>query len=156
MSYYYDVHGLAYEVWSVTKPIESYTLVPHDPELDRAVIERARKLITIYEGPRNKVGERTGRSYPLSKNWFRSYRGPASKLMETTRSWFGHVCGVRADKALWTTFKKIKEGPRGLSPKGMKSAWLPLNTRATNEFHGPCGCCLPRQHLLPGSGLPLL
>jgi hypothetical protein len=130
---YYDLHSLGYDLYSVVKVDGRYKEVEHSAEHDRPVIERAKELIKVCEGVRNKLGTKTNRQDPLSKKWFEKQRRLGKSIMKTTSNWFGpQGLNVPVKSALWTTHKSLRD--RGLYPPSYKRAFQPMNTRATNAF----------------------
>jgi hypothetical protein len=130
---YLDIHGLTYDLKSVVKAGDRYELVEWDPDLDGAIIEKARELISIYEGPANNIGWKTGRSQPLSKNWYLRNRKLGRQVMQATKDWLRRRARATASEAIWTVFKPIYNEGRN-APAGYKKSWLSTTTRATNEY----------------------
>ncbi len=101
-------------------------------QVDEAAIKaKLRKLISIYEGPMNKVGDQTGKEHPLSSSWYdRASPETLSGLQVSTGNYFKRVAGTASRFNAWTTFKKVK--PQ-LSGKPYSKGFLPNNLRATND-----------------------
>jgi hypothetical protein len=130
---YFDIHGLDYQRHSVMKDGDQYRLAPWNSDLDREQIERARGLINLYEGPANDIGWQTGKSHPLSKNWYLKNRKLARQIMKSTYNWFQRRAKAGQIEALWTVFKPIYNDGR-LAPQGFKKSWASTTTRATNAY----------------------
>jgi hypothetical protein len=133
---FFEIYYMDFDRFSVSKqPDGRYGLVPHNPELDRPFIEAARKLIKLHRGPQNDIGKPDGRQQPLSVNWWSDRSGKNKQkqkvAMSVTRSWLRSV-GATAGTTIWTALKDALK--RGLSPKDFTSAFIPLNTRATNLY----------------------
>ncbi len=130
---YLDIHGLAYSLKSVAKDGDRYRLIDWDPELDRVVIEKARELISVYEGSANDIGWQTGKSKPLSKTWFLKNRKLGRQVMKAACNWFKRRAEVGVAEALWTVFKPVY-GDGRMAPNGFKKAWVSSTTRSTNAY----------------------
>jgi hypothetical protein len=128
---YYDLHDLSYERLSVVKEDGIYRTVAHSPEHDRPIIEAARNLIRVYDGTKNSVGVKNGKSFPLSRSWWKTYRKQGRKLMDSTSQWFKRL-PVDSTRAIWTVHKSVLESK--LFPRGFKEAHVTMNTRATNAY----------------------
>ncbi|HZJ99425.1 MAG TPA: hypothetical protein VFC79_05445, partial [Tissierellaceae bacterium] len=126
--YYYDFHGLTYEKYQ----IEDWKVVEYDKTREIKQIQRMAKLIDIYDGRMNSIGED---KYSLSLNWFNNdddYKTLQGILKSNLLNWFNNINRkVPAKHRLWTTFKDHKNGTRG---KGYASRFISLNVRATNEY----------------------
>lgn len=62
--YYYDINGIEYELYAVVKDNDSYKLMQHSRQFDKAKKDVLRHKIKIYEGDLNKIGDDY---YALSK-----------------------------------------------------------------------------------------
>ncbi len=48
--YYYDIHGIEYELYAVVKDNHSYKLMQHNKQFDKAKKDKLKNKIRIYEG----------------------------------------------------------------------------------------------------------
>ena len=123
MKYYFDMHDIKYEKYT----IEDNKLVLHKNKKPYNKSE-LRKLINIYEGNLNIVGDK---DTALSVNWLKNYPGLKSKLKNNVYNYFKHIQNAKAHTIIWTTFKSSK---KALSGSGYTRRFIPCNTRATNEY----------------------
>lgn len=100
-------------------------------EVDEAPVKATlRDLLTVYEGPANKIGTPQGKENPLSSSWFdRSTDQQLARLKGSTEYFFKEVAGTPSKVNGWTTFKK---GRTSLAGSGYTKGFLPVNLRATN------------------------
>lgn len=124
--YYYDFHNVKYDKYQV----EYGQMVDYDPDRENDRIAEISKLITIYEGEMNYIGED---KHALSKNWFEKDDGTLQGILANNLyNWFNNINrGIPARKRLWTTFKDYRGKIRG---KGYTNRFISLNIRATNEY----------------------
>ena len=124
--YYYDFHNVEYEKFQV----ERGKIVEYDTDRESNRIREVAKLINVYEGGINSIGED---KYALSLNWFKKDDGTLQGILASNVSnWFNNINrGVPAKKRLWTTFKDHRGRIKG---KGYTNRFISLNIRATNEY----------------------
>ena len=75
-------------------------------------------LIDIYEGKFNKIGEKIGKSIPLSKSWYTRIKGQKNtsifkQLKSNTENFFRTVTNTESDYNMWTTFNSYKKDVKG-------------------------------------------
>ena len=157
--YYYDMYNIEYDKKSVTlfDDVESsvygrkYKLIEYK-EADRTELK---KLINIYEGKYNRIGDKKGRERPLSMGWFdrqvENKTDQLDKLKSNMEKYFKNSCketlpngkqrAYRGEFNLWTVPKKIavKKGKNGkdniiYKVRGNSNNFLAWSTRATNEY----------------------
>ncbi|MFN4143536.1 DEAD/DEAH box helicase family protein [Aestuariivirga sp.] len=139
MSLYLRSEGIRVDLMS----IEGGSIVPHSEVNEAAIKAKLRSLITVYEGPKNSIGDRPQDrgSYPFSSTWFdnelskmgRPERGK-SKLHSTRgtiRMFFERDARTLSSMNGWTTMKKAKNHLRG---PGYARGFIPCNAKATNAF----------------------
>ncbi|MFJ5717222.1 DEAD/DEAH box helicase family protein [Neobacillus sp. NPDC093127] len=140
--YYYDLHSIQYEYYSVVKEGEKYDLQPKS-----AVKEDHsdfKKLIQIYEGKINDIGEA---KTALSKSWFENShnKGKVKSLKDNLYNFLRNVHKAPAEKILWTTFKDFKKKTErngfrkeeSDNPSRLdigQACFIPFNLRATNKY----------------------
>ncbi len=106
-------------------------LIPMDYVDESVEKAELRQLITIYEGPMNKVGDPEGKEQPLSSSWWkRSTSAIQSKVRASTENFFKKIAKTPAAQNLWTIYK-----PQRNKVKGARYArqWIANNTKATND-----------------------
>ncbi|WP_025026674.1 hypothetical protein [Caldalkalibacillus mannanilyticus] len=127
-SYYYKLHDINYEIKSVSQDSNGrYNIGEYDPQRE----ERAEvmKLIDIYNGPYNEVGEARN---AFSVSWFRNASDTVlERVQKNIYSYFRNHCKVKGNELIWTTVKKNEIDLRG---KGYAKSFTPVNLRATNEY----------------------
>lgn len=140
--YYYDLHSVKYEYYSVTKKGDIYELVPKlEASEDRSGLK---ELIHIYEGDLNDIGEN---EYALSKSWFSSSHNASKvkQLKNNLYNYFRNLNKAPSNRILWTTFKDYKkkiegngfrkeEAENALNCDVGQACFIPFNMRATNKY----------------------
>lgn len=137
---YYQMNNVGYEYKSVRKKErDGYGNYKAEYELCDFYIpkvgEELRNKIHIYEGNLNDIGtSKDKRTNPLSKSWYEK-KGKTNERCELVRNnminYFKHICKSKSDENMWTTFKDYQSKCKG---KGYTKGFVPMNSRATNEF----------------------
>jgi hypothetical protein len=140
--YYYDLHNVHYEYYSVVREGYRYQLQPKSEIIeDRS---RLKELIHVYEGKLNEIGQT---KTALSKSWFDNSHNSVKvkRLKDNLYNYFRNVQKANADRILWTTFKdhfnKIKgRGFSKVEPENNakgdfgQACFTSFNLRATNKY----------------------
>lgn len=129
--YYYDYYGLPYKYLSVVgDSLETYHLIEYSNDINYIKYDY-KNLIHICEIDKlNMIGDR---ETDLSKGWYeRNKKNISMKILKNNiLNFFNNIrCGGSSDN-IWTTFKDYQPYLRG---KGYTKGFLPLNSRATNEY----------------------
>lgn len=90
--------------------------------------EQIRKLLNIYEGSSNDVGNKMT---ALSVNWFLNNKDNAKKISFITTNMFTRVFKTKSEDNAFTTFKDYIPKIKGA---GYSKGFIPVNSRATNNF----------------------
>ena len=129
--YYYDYYGLTYKYWSVEgDDLDNYHLVEFDPNKNYTNYNY-KELIHICDNQKmNMIGDR---DTDLSKSWYSRNKGNATMtvLKNNLRKFFREIRTDKSSDNIWTTFKEYQSILKG---KGYTKGFLPLNSRATNEY----------------------
>lgn len=158
--YYFDVHQIEYDYYTVVKTDNRYMIIPFDStdETDILWRQEMQKLITIDDYPKhNAIGNADSMVYeeidnpkiPLSKNWFnKSDEAMLKKLADNTQGFWRKYDAKQKNK-MWTTFKDYAVKVKNLHETPSRFGSIPdlkkeisikkinfvsLNTRATNDF----------------------
>ena len=143
--YYFQVNNIEFEYKSAVKSINDkgeyeFNIVNYTEEYDYKSLS---KLINIYEGKLNAVGEdKDGRKKPLSSTWYKEANSEKLKLVQNnTYNYFRHVCNKKSNEVLWTVFKFRAETPETknnrmtkIKPNGYNKSFESCNCRATNNY----------------------
>jgi hypothetical protein len=115
LKYYFDYNNIEYTVNTVD---------------DKEKKDKIRKLLNIYNGMSNRVGEeRTA----LSLNWYRNVDSRKKKsIANSMRNVIKYFGGTRSAYVAYTTFKEFKDD---VASNGYKNGFIPVNSRSTNEFN---------------------
>jgi hypothetical protein len=137
--YYYDLHNIPYDYFSVVKEEGRYTLKLKSNVIeDRSILK---ELINIYEGKLNEIGDY---KTALSKSWFENAHNTVNIrcLKYNLYNYLRNLHKANANRILWTTFKNYfnklkgkgfsKEEP-GNTEIG-QACFTPFNLRATNRY----------------------
>ncbi|WP_063563025.1 hypothetical protein [Paenibacillus sp. O199] len=126
--YYFDIHGVSYEYWSVERIENKYQFTSQCHSSEKKIKEEIRNRINIYEGILNKIGEG---NYSLSKSWYLNKKHLHRQLKNNTLNYFSNIMNSKSDKNMWTTYKDFK--PK-LSGKGYTKGYVSVNERSTNKY----------------------
>ena len=131
MSAYLRAEGLPFEMRTLRdKRLVSWS----DHSDERGIKEQLRSLITIYEGPVNKVGERRGNENPFSSGWYdKRSTEELVKIKGTVENWFKKFAQTPAEDNAWTTYAKVRQPLKG-ARYSKKECWIPNNAKATNDY----------------------
>ncbi|HSH36618.1 hypothetical protein [Schnuerera sp.] len=123
MQHYFKMNKIQYDKYT----IQDYNMIPFDTKkpYDKT---KYKKLINIYEGNLNNIGDR---KTALSLNWLRKKSKLRDKLKNNIYNYFQHQVNAVSDTIIWTTFKNIQKHLKG---KGYTKGFLACNARATNEY----------------------
>ncbi len=140
--YYFDMHNVPYEYYSVKRESYHYKLVQlNDIDEDRG---QFKNKIRIYDGKLNEIGKKDN---SLSKTWFRNGNNKPGikKLKSNLYNYFRNIQKAKAEEILWTTFKaelnkikgkgfsKTESETKNPEDKG-NACFVPFNIRATNQY----------------------
>lgn len=129
--YYYDYYGLKYKYWSVDgNELSNYHLVNYDNQKKYSDYNY-RELIHICDSEKlNMIGDRES---DLSKTWYTRNKNNASmKILKNNMvNFFRNIRNDCSSDNIWTTFKEFQNVLKG---SGYTKGFLPLNSRATNEY----------------------
>ena len=138
--YYYDYYGLRYKYLSVAgNSMDTYHLVDYSDDINYIKYDY-RKLIHICEHERlNMIGDR---ETDLSKGWYeRNKKNVSMKILKNNMlNFFKNIRGGKSSDNIWTTFKDYYSCLIG---KGYTKGFLPLNSRATNEYRDRTSVAYP-------------
>lgn len=129
--YYYDYYGLQYKFWSVEgNALENYHLSEYIPNKNY-LNYNYKELIHICEMEKmNMIGDRES---DLSKSWYMRNKNNSSikVLKKNLVNFFRNIRNDCSSDNIWTTFKEYQHILKGA---GYTKGFLPLNSRATNEY----------------------
>ena len=147
---YYDLHGLSYNRWSVFpykeqfkvngRVIEKtlrYEIIEYRPHRDDKLKKRFKKLINIYEGNMNQIGQTLfdsrGRkkNNPFSKKWYWKTEKLLPQIKKNLNNFFTNLVKSKVAENLWTTFKDYEVK---LKDKRYGSQFLPWTQRSINKY----------------------
>lgn len=138
--YYYDYYGLKYKYWSVSgNCMDNYHLIDYDFNIKYTEYDY-KKLIHICDSTKlNMLGDR---DTDLSKSWYeRNKNNSSMKILKNNLSnFFRHIRNDCSTDNIWTTFKDYQPCLKG---KGYTKGFLPLNSRATNEYRDRTSIAYP-------------
>ncbi|MED4225635.1 hypothetical protein [Neobacillus cucumis] len=139
--YYYDLHNVEYDYYSVIREGNRYELqLKSEITEDRS---RLKELIQVYEGELNDISDNM---YSLSSSWFKNpHNGPKIKqLKNNLYNYLRNRQKALAERILWTTFKEAKdkikgkgfskEEPEGSNNDFGQACFTAFNLRATNKY----------------------
>ena len=129
---YFDIHGIEYEKYMLDK---NKNLMAYDKEMEITKRSNIVGLIDIYRGKLNSIGDKIGKTNPLSKSWFedkkRRNSGMIDLLKKNTENYFRTVTGTKSDDNMYTVFKSYRKQVQG---KGFTKGFVSCNTKGTNDY----------------------
>lgn len=132
--YHYDANNVKYEYKSINKINDTYELSEYNEVED---LSHIKKLINIYEGRLNTIGEdvKGKKGHNLTVAWYdRQHKNKLDGLdvlKKNLVNYFQNICGTSSDENMWTVFKDHKNKCKGSKyTKGFVSC----GCRATNEY----------------------
>lgn len=129
--YYYDYYELPYKYLSVAgDSMDTYHLVDYSDGIN-CIKYDYKKLIHICDIDKlNMIGDR---ETDLSKSWYERNKKNISMsiLKNNISNFFRNIRNDCSTDNIWTTFKDFYSYLKG---KGYTKGFLPLNSRATNEY----------------------
>lgn len=138
--YYYDYYGLQYKYWSVEgDSLDNYHLVEYDSKKNY-LNYNYKELIHICDIEKlNMIGDR---KTDLSKAWYTRNKSNSSiKILKNNlQNFFRNIRNDCTSDNIWTTFKEFQNLLKG---KGYTKGFLPLNSRATNEYRDRTSVAYP-------------
>lgn len=136
---YLDLNNMKYEYKSIRKVENKYEMVQYI-HLEKEDKSEIRKLITVYDGKLNNIGDE---ETSLSVSWFNKKKNlDMIKLLKNNiQNYYKNIVKSKSKDNLWTCVKgeKERETSKGkirslLEGKGYSKAFVPINCRATNEY----------------------
>ena len=130
--WYYDYYGLPYEFLSVDAvSLDTYHLIEYDDNKNYIKYDYS-KLIHILDNEKmNRIGEL---DYSLSSTWYgRNINEDIiiKNLKNNMLNFFYNILHSSSKDNIWTTFKEYQNKLKG---KGYSKGFIPVNSRATNEY----------------------
>ena len=131
-SWYYDYYGLPYEFLSVDgNSLDTYHLIPYEKDKNYIKYDYS-KLIHILDNEKlNRIGED---DYSLGSSWYERNAGSSiimKSLKNNIYNYFKNIVHGSSKDNIWTTFKDYKNKLKG---EGYSKGFIPVNSRATNEY----------------------
>lgn len=134
MSLYLMTEGINVDLMSV----QNGGVVSFEDVNEAEIKAKLRSLITVYEGPKNSIGERINDrgSFPFSSSWFeaelkKDNQGKLPYVRNIIRTYFERDAQSPSSKNGWTTLKKAQSHLKG---PGYSRGFIPLNAKATNQY----------------------
>lgn len=149
--YFYDLHGLTYNMKSVTKEGEDYILVPYDSKYDNR--EDLEALLEIYEdNGKSKLNSNYANritNTTLSSTYLRNMNTDGYKrLSKNINTFFKNICKCKTTDIFWTTLTAVapnlknefntyrlsKDSSYRITYDKDKCNFVSHNVRATNYY----------------------
>jgi len=133
---YFDLHKIRYKKYMLNYDND---LIEHNINLEYQKRKNIADLIDIYEGKFNKIGEKIGKSIPLSKSWYTRIKGQKNtsifkQLKSNTENFFRTVTNTESDYNMWTTFNSYKKDVKGKLYSRNNVNFVPCNAKGTNKY----------------------
>lgn len=149
---YFELHGIDYEVKMLD--VTGDNLIPYDATLAQMKRQKVAPLLQICEVDKlNRVGRRLGKSYPLSKGWYRTQHNKKTALLQeikkNTENFFRTQTRTLSYENMYTVYDAFKRDVKGKGfskdafknkktkaedRKKKESNFVPCNARGTNDF----------------------
>ena len=133
---YFDLRVVRYKKYMLNYDND---LIEHNINLEYQKRKNIADLIDIYEGKFNKIGEKIGKSIPLSKSWYTRIKGQKNtsifkQLKSNTENFFRTVTNTESDYNMWTTFNSYKKDVKGKLYSRNNVNFVPCNAKGTNKY----------------------
>jgi hypothetical protein len=126
--YYYDMNNIQYDKYIVTKDKNTYSFIKNINHSDKAIKNKLKQLITIYEGSLNSIGDY---EYSLSHSWYENKKHMQKALKNNILNYFQNIIKSKSEYNMWTTFKEYESKLKG---KGYSKGFISCTARSTNEY----------------------
>ncbi|TDM03166.1 hypothetical protein ERX37_03510 [Macrococcus hajekii] len=150
--YYYDLHEVEYEKYSVKYENNKYHLINYDSKADKR--EEVAKLLNIYEDYQHETGRKStlnsnyddfrlnvNTDFYLSTTWFnKAQECNTKRLNKNLYNYFRTQVPTKNENIFWTTKKQyasiLKNAKTKFNKKDdrTKDNFISLNIRATNNY----------------------
>lgn len=125
MKSYLDIYHLKHDIFH----IRDGKLTPGKQDLFQN-LKRVRRLIHIYEGELNEIGEELN---AFSSTWWKkNFRGKGRVAELNALNIFQNIYNAKAEEAMWTRFKIEKQDKHKLAGHYYVGSFCPCNACATN------------------------
>jgi len=128
---YFDIHGVKYQKYM----LKESQLVEYDLKLEYEKRRGVIGLIDIYEGKLNKIGDKIGKSNPLSKTWYDNKLKKDKLMLATvkrnTENFFRTMSNTESPDNMYSVFKCYMKYVKG---KGYSKGFVSCNARGTNDY----------------------
>lgn len=130
---YFDLHNIKYEHMTLS---DEKKLISYDKSYELAKRKQFKELISIHEGTENIIGNKKGRTNPLSKEWYKKNAKEENKdiltiLKKGTYNYFHNIKKSTTSDSMYTTFIDYEKYVKG---KGYTKGFVPCNSKGTNNF----------------------
>ncbi|WP_029518043.1 hypothetical protein [Paenibacillus polymyxa] len=126
--YYFDIHEIEYEHYTVRRVDDLYSFVKTINTTDKTIKESIKSNIVIYDGTLNKIGDDV---YSLSKSWYTKKTHLHKQLKNNTLNYFSNIMKSKSNENMWTTYKDYR--PK-ISGKGYTKGFVSITERSTNKY----------------------
>lgn len=128
---YFKMYGIEFE----KKSIHNNKIVDYNHALDKTRKQELSKLINIYNGKLNNIGDK---KTALSKSWFERNTKLRQQLKNNMVNYRKHIIKCNSEELLWTTFKthasQIKGNGISLDTTRSVGNFLQCNEIGSNEY----------------------
>lgn len=126
--YYYDIHNVEYEYFSVENNNGVYNLCDY-----KKTYPNYEHIHVCYDYKLNAIGskEYSGKNTGMSKNWYKSNTDSLIVLKNNITNYFINKHKAKSKDVIWTTFKDYKDK---LKAKGYTKSFLACNSRSSNMY----------------------
>lgn len=126
-SYYYKLHNVEYDMFTVYQENLMYKIKPYDREEELKNIDSILPLMNVYEG---NLNYETG--ITLSSSWFDKADKDILKIVSNNvYNYYKNIVKGKSEENMWTTIKSQKQNIKG---KGYSKGFVEINARATNKY----------------------
>ncbi len=128
--YYYDIHEVECNYFTVEKENNNYKLAPYEQRTLTDKSELKSKIHILENDSINNIGEP---DYSLSVSWYKKEKNKPL-VLTLKKNLYNYLRGkmnAKSNQILWTTFKDYKTK---ISGNGFSKSFLSMNARASNEY----------------------
>lgn len=130
---YFKLHGIEY----LHMTLNDGKLDIYNPTRELIYREKYWKLINLYKGNLNKIGEKSGKDNPLTATWYQrksrteTGRNYLTILKNNTYNYFRNVAKTASSENMYTTFKDYR---KYVKAAGYTKGFVSCNAKATNDY----------------------
>lgn len=138
--YYYDYYGIKPKYLTIGgDSVDTYNLIDYSKDINQIKYDYENLIHICDKEKLNMIGNK---ETDLSKSWYEKNKKSVkmTELKNNISNFFRNIRNDCSGDNIWTTFKDYKSSLMG---KGYTKGFIPLNSRATNEYRNRTSVVYP-------------